>query len=182
MPIPRKLFLLVLAGTLLAGCGGPKPTPAPANPKGLPTSPWIDTLPPDGWFSIRATGRLVPFQNDLVVVYQDGRAVYIDPSDGRQYQSQLDAAGIARWKRLFTTVVKFMSLNDDYPPGTPFPVEEDQKGLPQFNDAIRYTLMYREGDVTKKVTAYKSGAPDELATILNEFWKFLEEIKLASGE
>lgn len=177
MPTIWKALLLIVAISLLFGCSGPGPTPAPIRPKVAPTLPWIDALPPDGWFSIRATGRVAPFQGEIIVVYQDGRAVYTDQVEGQEYQSKLDANDMARWKRMFITQARFMSLKDDYPPGPPLQVEEDEKNLPQSNDAIRYTLMYRDGSVVKKVTANKSGAPTELQVILNEFWNFVNEIK-----
>ena len=173
----RKVLLLALAGLLLVGCAGPKPAPAPTRPKAQATLPWVDTLPAEGWFSIRATGRLAPFQSDLIVVYQDGRAVYHDQGAGQQYEGKLDANGITRWKRMFVTQARFMSLSDNYPPGTPLPVEGEDKDLPKYNDAIRYTILYREGVVVKTVTANRSGAPRALTFIFNEFWNLMEEIK-----
>lgn len=173
----RKALLLIVAILLLIGCSGPGPAPAPTRPKVMPTLPWVDTLPPDGWFSIRATGRVAPFQSEIIVVYQDGRAVYTDQAEGQEHQSRLDANGVARWKLMFVNQARFMSLKDDYPPGPPLQVEEEDKNLPKSNDAIRYTLMYRDGGVIKKVTANKSGAPPGLVMILDEFWNFADEIK-----
>ena len=181
-PHIQRIFLAVLVGLFLTSCAGPKPAPVPTRPQALATLPWSNTLPPDGWFSIRATGRVSPFQNDLIVVYPNGRATYVDQSDGKQFESQLDGQGIVRWKRMFETNAKFMSLQNSYPRGTPFPVQEDEKGLPQSNDAIVYTLMYRDGGAVKTVTANKSGAPEKLAALLDEFWNFVDEIKSASAK
>ena len=177
-----RVLLLALAIVLLAGCGGPKPAPVPARPKAVVTVPWVDTLPPDGWFGIRATGRLAPFQNDGIIVYQDGRAVYTDENEGQQYDGKLDADGVARWKRMFVTQAKFMSLRDNYPPGKPLEVDEEEKDSPKSNDAILYTILYRDGSVVKTVRANKSGAPRELVPILNEFWNLVDELKRGPGK
>jgi hypothetical protein len=182
MPQVRRVLLLALAGLLLVGCAGPRPAPVPTRPKAQATLPWVDTLPADGWFSIRATGRLGPFLNDLIVVYQDGRAIYNDQSVGQQYELKLDPNGIARWNRMFVDQAKFMSLKDTYPPdpSLPIEVEEEEKNSPKYNDAIRYTILYREGGIVKTVTANTSGAPRELVPILNAFWNFIESIKRGS--
>jgi hypothetical protein len=86
------------------------------------------------------------------------------------------------WKRMFETQARFMSLDGDYPAGTPIPADRYPPGSPQGNDALRYTLMYRSGDVVKTITAVKSGVPVRLGIVLDQFWNLIEDIKLdASG-
>lgn len=181
-PLVQRICVVILTALFGVGCAGPTPAPPPTQPQALATLPWSDTLPPDGWFSIRATGRTSPFQNDLVVVYQSGRAIYLDQSSGQQFESKLDEASIATWRRMFESQARFMSLNDNYPPGTPFSPDDYPKDSPQANDAIRYTLIYRNGDAVKTVTASKSGAPVKLAIILDQFWSLVADIKLASSK
>ena len=177
----HRAFLAVLAGLFVVSCAGPKPAPVPTKPQALATLPWSNILPSNAWFSIQATGRVSPYQSDLIVVYPNGRATYADQSEGKQFESQLDDQGILRWKRMLETNAKIMSLQDSYPRGTPFPVQEDEKGLPQSNDAILYTLTYREGNTVKTVKVNKSGAPEKLVAVLDEFWYFVDEIKSASA-
>ena len=139
VPHIQRVFFAVLVGLFLTSCAGPKPAPVPTKPQALATLPWSSILPSNAWFSIQATGRVSPYQSDLIVVYPNGRATYADQSVGKQFESQLDEEGIVRWKRMLQTNAKIMSLQDSYPRGTPFPVREDEKGLPQSNDAILYS-------------------------------------------
>jgi hypothetical protein len=163
----RRGFLIAVMAVLLAGCGQPKPTPAPtAGPQAQPTWAPTDTLPPDGWFSIRAAGRVAPPASDYVIVYENGLVVYTEPTKQQKFQKQMDAQEIATWRRMFITQANFMSLKDNYPATTPAP-----------DDNVRYTILLRQGDTVKTVTAQKSGAPPMLQTILDEFWNLVDEVK-----
>lgn len=177
-----RILAFVLVVVVLVGCGGPKPAPQATRAKAVPTSLWVDVLPSDGWFSIRATGRLGPYQNDAIIVYQDGRFVYSEQSQGQQFTGKLDADGIALWKRMFVTQAKFMTLQNDYPPGEPLQAPGGHADDPTYNDAIRYTILYREGGVVKTVTANWSGAPEELWPILTGFWKLMDRTKVTTED
>jgi hypothetical protein len=128
-----------------------------------------ETLAPDVWFSIQAAGRLSPSTSDVVIVYQNGQAVYMDQNTGKQYQNQLRPDTIERWKRIFTDETNFMSLKDSYPPSTPQP-----------DDSVHYKVSYRDGETVKTVTAQNSGAPPELQFIFHEFWKLVDQVQHTS--
>ena len=163
----QRFFLAAFVAALLAGCTQPRPAPAPtAGPLAQPTWAPADTLPPDGWFSIGAVGRVSAAASDYVIVYQDGRAVYTEPTTGERFQRQLDAQEMAVWKRMFVNQADFMSLNDNYPATTPQP-----------DDNVRYTILLREGDRVKTVVATKSGAPQALQIILDEFWSLVDKVQ-----
>lgn len=164
----RRILLVVLTAALVAGCSQPKPAPAPSV-QIQPTSPFMNTLPPDGWFSIRAEGRVAPPASDYVIVYQNGLAIYTEPASGQRFQRQMDAQEMAVWKRMFVTQANFMSLKDNYPATTPQP-----------DDNVSYTVLLRDGDKVKTVAAQKSGAPQALQIILNEFWNLLDEVQTTS--
>ena len=166
----QRLFLLACIAVLSAGCTQPRPAPAPTlGPLAQPTWGPADTLPPDGWFSIGAVGRVSPAASDYVIVYQNGLAVYTEPTTGERFQRQLDAQDIAGWKRMFINQADFMSLKDNYPATTPQP-----------DDNIRYTVLLRQGDTVKTVIAVKSGAPQALQILLDEFWNMVDEIQTTS--
>jgi hypothetical protein len=163
----RRILLVALTAALLAGCSQPRPASAPtAGPQAQHTWAPTDTLPPDGWFSIRATGRVAPPASNYVIVYQNGLIDYTEPSKGQRFQQQMDAQEMAVWKRMFISQANFMSLQDSYPATTPQP-----------DDNIHYTILLRDGDKVKTVTAVKSGAPPMLQTILDEFWNLLDEVQ-----
>jgi hypothetical protein len=166
----QRLFLAACIAALLAGCSQPRPAPAPTSgPPAQPTWGPADTLPPDGWFSISAVGRVAPAVSDYVIVYQNGLAVYTEPTSGERFQRQLDAQDMAVWKRMFVNQANFMSLKDNYPATTPQP-----------DDNVRYTVMLREGDQVKTVVAIKSGAPPSLQIILDEFWSLVDQVQSTS--
>lgn len=166
----QRLFLVALIAALLAGCSQPRPAPAPtAGPLAQHTWAPPDTLPPDGWFSIGAVGRGSSAAGDYLLVYQNGLAVYTEPTSGKQFQRQLDAQEMAVWKRMFVNQANFMSLKDNYPATTPQP-----------DDNVRYTVLLREGDQVKTVVTQKSGAPQALQIILNEFWNLVDEVQTTS--
>ncbi len=166
----QRLFLVACIAALLAGCTQPRPAPAPtAGPLTQHTWAPADTLPPDGWFSIGAVGRVSPPASDTVIVYQNGLAVYTEPTSGKQFQRQLDAQEMAVWKRMFVNQANFMSLKDNYPATTPQP-----------DDNVRYTVLLREGDRVKTVVAIKSGAPPALQIILDEFWSLVDQVQSIS--
>jgi len=155
---------------LLAGCSQPKPAPvSTSGPQAQHTWVPTDTLPPDGWFSIRAVGRVASADSDYVIVYQNGLAVYTEPAGGQQFQKQMDAQEMAAWKRMFVNQTDFMSLKDSYPAATPQP-----------DDNVRYTILLRQGDQVKTVVALKSGAPKALQIILDEFWNLVDEVQTTS--
>jgi hypothetical protein len=163
----QRVLLIAVVAVLLAGCGQPKTIPAPtAGPLAQHTWAPTDTLPPDGWFSIRATGRLASSDSDYVIVFQKGLVVYAEPVTGQQFQKQMDAQEIATWRRMFITQANFMSLQANYAATTPEP-----------DDNIHYTILLRQGDTVKTVTAQKSGAPPMLQTILDEFWNLVDEVQ-----
>lgn len=164
MLIRGKVLLLVVAVSLV-GCGGPKPAPATLEPQMQSTA----TLPPDGWFSIVATGRVSPSKSDVVVVYQSGLAIYIDENTGQQYQKQFDATAMARWQNWLVNEANIVSLKDSYPATTPQP-----------DDSIYYTIFCRQEGTVKTIVAQKSGAPPELGFLLEEFWKLIKEIRATS--
>ena len=166
----QRLFLVAFIAALLAGCSQPRPAPAPtAGPLAQHTWAPADTLPPDGWFSIGAVGRVSPAASDYVIVYQNGLAVYTEPASGKQFERQLDAQDMAVWKRMFVNQANFMSLKDNYPATTPQP-----------DDNVRYTVLLREGDRVKTVVAIKSGAPQALQIILDEFWSLVDQVRSIS--
>jgi hypothetical protein len=99
-------------------------------------------------------------------VYQNGLAVYTEPTSGQPFQKQLDAQAIATWKRMFVNQANFMSLKDSYPAMTPQP-----------DDNVSYTILLRDGDKVKTVVAQKSAAPKALQIILNEFWNLVDEVQ-----
>ena len=166
----QRLFLVALIAALLAGCTQPRPAPAPTSGP-LAQHTWAppDTLPPDGWFSIGAVGPISPAASDTVIVYQNGLAVYTEPTSGKQFQRQLDAQEMAVWKRMFVNQTNFMSLKDNYPATTPQP-----------DDNVRYTVLLREGDRVKTIVAIKSGAPPALQIILDEFWSLVDQVQSIS--
>ena len=166
----RRILLVALTAALLAGCSQPRPAPASkAGPLAQHTWAPTDTLPQDGWFSIGAVGRVSPDAGDYVIVYQNGLAVYTEPTSGKQFQRQMDAQEMATWKRMFVNQANFMSLKDNYPASTPQP-----------DDNIRYTVLLRQGDTVKTVVAVKSGAPQALQILLDEFWNLVDEIQTTS--
>jgi hypothetical protein len=166
----QRILLVALTAALLAGCSQPRPAPVPtAGPLAQHTWAPTDTLPPDGWFSIAAVGRVSPAAGDYVIVYQNGLAVYTEPTGGKRFQRQLDAQEMAAWKRMFVSQASFMSLKDNYPATTPQP-----------DDNVRYTVLLRDGDRVKTVVAIKSGAPQALRIILNEFWNLVDEVQTTS--
>ena len=163
----RRILLIALTAALLAGCSQPRPAPASTTgPLAQRTGAPTDTLPPDGWFSIGAVGRDSPAARDYVLVYQNGLAVYTQSTSGQRFQRQMDAQEMATWKRMFVSQANFMSLKDNYPATTPQP-----------DDNVRYTVLLRDGDTVKTVVAQKSGAPQALQIILNEFWNLVDEVQ-----
>jgi hypothetical protein len=161
----RRVLLVVVTLMLLAGCSRLRPTVAPMAP--TLSSSDTETLPPDAWFSIQATGRVSPSFSDILIVYQNGLAVYTDQSSGKQFKKQFDEKDKTRWQGLFVTRAKFASLEDEYPATTPTP-----------DDATHYVFRYRQDDMVKTVKAQKSGAPPELQVIIREFWSLVETIQL----
>jgi len=169
LTLQRVLWVTCIVA-LLAGCSQPRPAPvSTSGPQALPTWAPTDTLPPDGWFSIRAVGRAASPDSDYVMVYQNGLAVYTEPASGRQFQRQMDAQEMGAWKRMFVDQADFMSLKDSYPAATPQP-----------DDNVRYTILLRQGDQVKTVVALKSGAPKALQIILDEFWNLVDEVQTTS--
>lgn len=169
LTLQRVLWVSCIVA-LLAGCSQPKPAPfSTSGPQAQHTWAPTDALPPDGWFSIRAVGRIASPDSDYVIVYQNGLAVYTEPASGQKFQRQMDAQEMAVWKRMFVNQANFMSLKDSYPAATPQP-----------DDNVRYTVLLREGDQVKTVVALKSGAPKALQIILNEFWNLVDEVRTTS--
>jgi hypothetical protein len=138
------------------------------GPTALPT-PDLAILPPDGWFSIQATGKTSPSSSDVVVAYQDGHAIYYNQSTGQQFQKQLDDQNKANWKRMFIDQVQFMTLKDEYVATTPSP-----------DDSVHYTLRYRQDGTVKTVKAQVSGSPLELQAIIQQFWYLVTFIQTTS--
>jgi hypothetical protein len=165
-----RMIALALLVICLVSCS-PRPAPVPrlaGTP--LAVEPAWDSLPDGAWFSVRATPA-GSAQAQAILVYQDGRVIYSDPSTGALSQFQLDEQNITFWKRLFDQA-RFMTLNQDYAAGTPDPSEDD---------SLHYTILYRQGSDVKKVTAVKSGAPTSLQVILNESLDLIEQVKQSSS-
>jgi hypothetical protein len=167
----RRIILLAVTMIYLAGCSAPQPPAVVPTAASTQTGVELprDTLPDDGWFSIRAD-RPGATRGDLLIVYQNGLAVYQDPSNGAIYQRQLDEQTQAMWTRMFVTQANITTLNDDYP------AKVSQSGG---DDSVAFTILYRQGDTVKKVTAHMSGAPVTLQVIFNQFWKLIKLVQLA---
>ncbi len=169
----RVLLLTLAIAGLLTACGGPRPTVAPveSTPMGPTAQPTPDlaVLPPDGWFSIQAIGKVSPSTSDIVIAYQDGHAVYFNQNTGQQFRNQLDDKTKANWERMFIAQAQFMTLNDDYVATTPEP-----------DDSVHYVLRYRQGGTVKIVKAQLSGSPPELQTIIQQFWYLIDQIQATS--
>jgi hypothetical protein len=165
----RRIILLTVVMAYLAGCSSPQPPVVVPTAVSTQTRVEIprDTLPADGWFSIRAD-RPEATRGDLLVVYQNGLAVYEDPGTGSVYQKQLDEQTQAMWTRMFVTQANITALDDDYP------AKVSQSGG---DDSVSFTILYRQNDTVKKVTAHMSGAPVTLQVVFQQFWRLVNQMK-----